>query len=206
MVQARNRITEKVGGPSSMLSIFDGELLQNLDHLPVCIQTVYGRSTGSRPDATADESKTASQPEEDAADSATQRRGPHLIVMQHGWYASSFDMRLLRAYVLLLFPGALVLSSQANEENSEASIAAMGARLAHEVRNFIMHRCPELASSDPAVGRLSFFGHSAGSVIVRAALASPLLRLFAPKLYAFVSLSSSHLGGCHGYTRIAPHS
>ena len=42
-------------------------------------------------------------------------------------------MRLLRAYVLLLFPNAIVLSSQANEENSEASIAAMGARLAHEV-------------------------------------------------------------------------
>jgi hypothetical protein len=60
-----------------------------------------------------------------------------------------------------------------------------------------MHRCPDLASSDPSVGRLSFFGHSAGSIVVRAALASPLLRLFAPKLFAFVSLSSSHLGNMY---------
>ena len=66
-----------------------------------------------------------------------------------------------------------------------------------QVRNFIMHRCPDLASADPTVGRLSFFGHSAGSIVVRAALASPLLRLFSPKLFAFVSLSSSHLGNMY---------
>ena len=120
--------------------------------------------------------------------------GPHLIVMQHGWYASSFDMRLLRAYALLLFPGCVVLSPQSNEDNSGGSMGPMGQRLAHEVHNFIKHRCAALGDKDPAVGRLSFVGHSAGSMIVRAALASPVLKPYLPKLHAFVSLSSSHCG------------
>jgi hypothetical protein len=172
-----------------------------------------------------------------------------------------------RRYVLLLFPNAIVLSSQANEENSEAraralgrlrwrdrraprkpwargarrapglalprrrarsrarpraqaSIAAMGARLAHEVRplrgalvggalrppcgcyvgrarppprrraglahapggggrrgsprrapaqvrNFIMHRCPDLASADASVGRLRRAAHDAALLVGR---------------------------------------
>ena len=121
-------------------------------------------------------------------------RGPHLIVMQHGWYASSFDMRLLRAYALLLFPGAIVLSPQSNEDNSGGSRGPMGQRLAHEVHNFIKHRCPDLSDADPGMGRLSFVGHSAGSMIVRTALASPVLKPYLPKLHAFVSLSSSHCG------------
>ena len=114
--------------------------------------------------------------------------------MQHGWYASSFDMRLLRAYALLLFPGAIVLSPQSNEDNSGGSMGPMGQRLAHEVHNFIKHRCPDLSDADPSIGRLSFVGHSAGSMIVRTALASPVLKPYLPKLHAFVSLSSSHCG------------
>jgi len=121
-------------------------------------------------------------------------RGPHLIVMQHGWYASSFDMRLLRAFALLLFPRAVVLSPQSNEDNTGGSIGPMGQRLAHEVHNFIKHRCHELGDPDPSVGRISFVGHSAGSMIVRTALTAPVFAPYLPKLHAFISLSSSHCG------------
>ena len=106
-------------------------------------------------------------------------------------------MRLLRAYALLLFPRAIVLSPQSNEDNSGGSLGPMGQRLAHEVHNFIKHRCDELGDPDPKVGRLSFIGHSAGSMIVRTALTSPVLRPYLPKLHAFVSLSSSHCGNVY---------
>mmetsp|Transcript_21360 Transcript_21360/g.27657 ORF Transcript_21360/g.27657 Transcript_21360/m.27657 type:complete len:582 (-) Transcript_21360:1159-2904(-) len=125
---------------------------------------------------------------------SSQYRGPHLIVMQHGWYASSFDMRLLRAYALLLFPRAVVLSPQSNEDNTGGSIGPMGQRLAHEVHNFIKHRCPELCDPDPSLGRISFIGHSAGSIIVRTALTSQVFKPYLSKLHAFISLSSSHCG------------
>jgi len=132
--------------------------------------------------------------DDDVVEPHSRARGPHLIVMQHGWYASSFDMRLLRAFALLLFPGAVVLSPQSNEDNTGGSIEPMGQRLAHEVHNFIKHRCHELADPDPLAGRISFIGHSAGSIIVRAALTAPVFAPYLPKLHAFVSLSSSHCG------------
>ena len=127
-------------------------------------------------------------------DDSENYRGPHLIVMQHGWYASSFDMRLLRAFALLLFPRAVVLSPQSNEDNTGGSIGPMGQRLAHEVHNFIKHRCHELTDPDPNVGRISFIGHSAGSIITRTALTAPVFAPYLPKLHAFISLSSSHCG------------
>ena len=49
----------------------------------------------------------------------------------------------------------------------------MGARLAHEVRNFIAHNFPALGNLDQRYGRISFIGHSIGSVIIRAAIVSP---------------------------------
>jgi hypothetical protein len=162
-------------------SICDKSLLKEPARLPAAAAHVYRRRNDTEallsPDAP-----------------ASTYRGPHLIVMQHGWYASSFDMRLLRAYALLLFPGAIVLSPQSNEDNSGGSMGPMGQRLAHEVHNFIKHRCPDLSDADPSIGRLSFVGHSAGSMIVRTALASPVLKPYLPKLHAFVSLSSSHCG------------
>ena len=72
----------------------------------------------------------------------------------------------------------------------------MGSRLAAEIRNFVMHKCPEL--SNPAkANRLSFVGHSVGSVVIRAALTSPLLEPFHSKMYCFISLSSPHLGNTY---------
>eukprot|EP00622_Pseudochattonella_farcimen_P004598 FR740006.1.p1 GENE.FR740006.1~~FR740006.1.p1 ORF type:complete len:212 (+),score=1.44 FR740006.1:25-636(+) len=45
--------------------------------------------------------------------------------------------------------------------------------------------------------RLSFIGHSVGSVVIRAALTSRLLEPFIPRFYAFISLSSPHLGNTY---------
>jgi len=181
------RSTAAAQQPRASLAVFDQALLGDPSMLPVAASHVYLRRGQELPAGTA-----GGIP--DVLKDDSEYRGPHLIVMQHGWYASSFDMRLLRAYALLLFPRAIVLSPQSNEDNSGGSMGPMGQRLAHEVHNFIKHRCDELADPDPNVGRLSFIGHSAGSMIIRTALASPVFRPYLPKLHTFVSLSSSHCG------------
>lgn len=53
-----------------------------------------------------------------------------------------------------------------------------------------------------AQGRLSFMGHSAGAIIVRAALTSPALRPVLGRLHLFVSLGSPHLGTVYGASGI----
>ncbi|KAJ8610474.1 hypothetical protein CTAYLR_007762 [Chrysophaeum taylorii] len=197
-------------GPKMMLSIYDHTMLKDPKLLPVCASHIYIRRDQPVPPGennvveTPVSSSASSNgfpvftgpatPGIPAFDDAPSYRGPHLIVMQHGWYASSFDMRLLRAYALLLFPRAIVLSPQSNEDNTGGSMGPMGQRLAHEVHNFIKHRCGDIADPDPDMGRISFIGHSAGSMIVRTALTSPIFKPYLPKLHAFVSLSSSHCG------------
>lgn len=188
-LRARSRSAQQ--HPRSMLNIFDENMLGDPSLLPVCASHVFLRREASQPTRVEASPVQCGIP---ALAADEEFRGPHLIVMQHGWYASSFDMRLLRGYALLLFPNAIVLSPQSNEDNSGGSMGPMGARLAHEIHNFIKHRCDELLDADPGMGRITFFGHSAGSMIVRTALMSPVLKPYLPKMHAFVSLSSSHCG------------
>lgn len=210
-------------GPKSMLPIYDSSLLKDPSLLPVVASRVYVRRDQQIPEGENNVVEVVNPPKSaeggktrratfsapslpgipvlESASSANSNKkkmrafkGPHLIVMQHGWYASSFDMRLLRAHALLLFPRAVVLSPQSNEDNTGGSIGPMGQRLAQEILQFIKHRCSDLDDPNPDMGRISFIGHSAGSIIVRAALTSPAMKPYLPKLHAFVSLSSSHCG------------
>ncbi|CAM9360632.1 unnamed protein product, partial [Phaeothamnion confervicola] len=119
----------------------------------------------------------------------------HLIVLHHGFHGTTHDLRLIRNYLKVLAPNVLVLNAESNQSNPDASIAEMGMRLAAEVRRFVATRCPDLTDPNaPPGGRLSFIGHSAGSVIVRAALTHRLMEPLLPQLHAMLSLSSPHLG------------
>lgn len=113
--------------------------------------------------------------------------GVHLVVLVHGFQGNSFDMRLMRNNLALLFPDSMFLSSSCNEDNTEGDINDMGIRLAQEVVNYICDWC-----HGNALGRLSFVAHSLGGLIVRAAL--PLLHEHSSKMFSFVTLSTSHLG------------
>lgn len=113
--------------------------------------------------------------------------GVHLFVLVHGFQGNSYDLRLIKNTISLSFPGAICLTSNANEDNTEDSIEIMGQRLADEIVRYVEHWCGE-----DAVSRLSFICHSLGGVIARAAL--PKLKHLWSRLYTFVSFSSPHLG------------
>merc|ERR1719336_1500802 len=114
-------------------------------------------------------------------------RGVHLFVLVHGFQGNSFDMRLMKNNLALLYPDAIFLCSISNEDNTEGDITDMGQRLAQEVVNYICDWCP-----GSALGRLSFVAHSMGGLITRAAL--PLLHEYSSKMFTFLTFSSSHLG------------
>lgn len=59
-------------------------------------------------------------------------------------------------------------------------------RLVQEIMTHIQN------SSEPA--RISFVGHSLGTIIIRSALARPQMKPFLGKLHTFLSLSGPHLG------------
>ena len=71
----------------------------------------------------------------------------------------------------------------------------MGVRLAKEVINYINEWWP-----GNILGKISFFGHSLGGIIIRAAL--PHLSEFKNKMHAFFSLSSPHLGYKYNWNKI----
>lgn len=117
-------------------------------------------------------------------------QGLHVFVLVHGFQGNSFDMRLIRNNISLLYPRALYLCSSANEKDTEGDIAQMGVRLADEVKLYVREWCP--GKPEPSLGRLSFIAHSVGGLIVRSAL--PHLEAFKDQMYTFLSLSSPHLG------------
>lgn len=112
---------------------------------------------------------------------------PHLIVFVHGFLGNSYDLRLMRNHLAILFPHFDFFMSTANEEATLDSIEDMGHNLAEEVRNHIV-------SKHLAIERISFMGFSLGSVIIRSALTDPALRPYIPYLYTYLSLSGPHCG------------
>lgn len=114
-------------------------------------------------------------------------RGTHLFVLVHGFQGNSFDMRLMKNNLALLYPDAIFLCSNSNEDNTEGDFSEMGIRLAQEVVNYICDWCP-----GGALGRLSFIAHSIGGLIVRSAL--PLLHEYSSKLFTLLTFSTPHVG------------
>lgn len=111
----------------------------------------------------------------------------HLFVLVHGFHGKSLDLRLVKHAIMASSTLATVLCAAANEDDSEIDLAAMGAKLATEVRNYILEWLP-----GDSLGRISFIGYSMGGIVARAAL--PLLTEYSSHFHAFISFSAPHLG------------
>jgi len=170
--------------PEAILNTYDPRLLADDIASALCHQTIYsrGESIDCLHDSQSNNLQNISQ------------KGPHLIVLQHGWFATCNDMRLIQSYVKLLFPKAIVFNARSNQENSSLPIAIMGERLADEIQNYVTRNCPALGNANPNYGRISFIGHSIGSIIIRAAISTQIFHPFRPKLHTFITLNSSHCG------------
>ncbi|KAJ1631537.1 putative serine esterase-domain-containing protein [Pavlovales sp. CCMP2436] len=133
------------------------------------------------------------------------RESVHLIVMVHGWYGCSHDLRTLRNYMHTLLPddGTAIrrkyLLATSNEDQSGlATFKKMGENLAAEILAFLAsHRI-----SKEALKRVSFVAFSLGGVAARAALSEPCLAPLLSKMHTFLTLGSPHLGFKFGATLI----
>ncbi|GAB5361246.1 hypothetical protein AAMO2058_000697000 [Amorphochlora amoebiformis] len=112
----------------------------------------------------------------------------HIIVFVHGYQGNSWDMRLFKNHLALIFPDHLFLLSGSNEGHTEGDIADMGQRLAVEIVEFIVENCPL------GFSKLSFVAHSLGGLITRAALARKEMEPYLSQLHTFMSLASPHCG------------
>ncbi|CAH0584442.1 unnamed protein product [Chrysodeixis includens] len=114
--------------------------------------------------------------------------GLHLIICVHGLDGNAADLRLVKTYLELGLPGARLdfLMSERNQGDTFSDFDTMTDRLVQEILTHIQN------SSDPA--RISFVGHSLGTIIIRSALARPQMKPFLGKLHTFLSLSGPHLG------------
>jgi len=156
----------------------DMSLISKMEQHPIVFEQKVLRSHGPKQTPEAD----------DCVPSAPKPyRGVHLFVLVHGYQGNSFDMRLFKDNIALLFPDAIFLCANSNEDNTDGCMNEMGIRLAQEVVNYICDWCP-----GSALGRLSFVSQSIGGIIVRAAL--PLLHEYHAKLFTFISSGTPHLG------------
>ncbi|XP_028029145.1 protein FAM135A isoform X2 [Bombyx mandarina] len=114
--------------------------------------------------------------------------GLHLIICVHGLDGNAADLRLVKTYLELGLPGARLdfLMSERNQGDTFSDFDTMTDRLVQEILTHIQN------SSEPA--RISFVGHSLGTIIIRSALARPQMKPYLGKLHTFLSLSGPHLG------------
>lgn len=113
----------------------------------------------------------------------------HLIVCVHGLDGNSGDLRLVKCYLEMALPRANLdfLMSEVNQDDTFGDIDEMTNRLVREILNYIEEQRIE-------VDKISFVGHSLGTIIIRNAVVHSSLFQYRNRLHTFLSLSGPHLG------------
>lgn len=60
-----------------------------------------------------------------------------LVVLCHGFQGSSYDMYLIKRWIMRQIPDAYFLIAKSNEDNTEGDIRIMGKKVAEEIENYI---------------------------------------------------------------------
>ena len=68
------------------------------------------------------------------------KENQHVLILVHGFQASSFDMELIGSYFKYKNPDLNIMISQANQGKTESAIEECAHRLALEVKNYINTR------------------------------------------------------------------
>ena len=125
------------------------------------------------------------------------RRGPggrmrdcvHLVVCVHGLQGNQFDLRLYKIMLTLALPQTHLdfLMASSNQSDTFCDFNVMTDRLLEEVLTHVR----EMAAPPDKV---SFIGHSLGSIIVRSLITRPEFASLHPKLHLYFSICGPHLG------------
>ena len=118
----------------------------------------------------------------------------HLIVCVHGLEGSSSDLRLFRSWVERTTLNHKMricwLMAGSNTDDTFADINIQGERLAEEVSEHI--NILKIQRRNPS--RISFIGHSMGTLVAKVAAASDELKKYRNLFYTYLSLNGPHLG------------
>lgn len=128
----------------------------------------------------------------DALPKASRNRRPpavHLVVCVHGLQGNQFDLRLYRIFLTLALPQVRFsfLMASANQADTFCDFNLMTDRLLEEVLEHVRDM-----PTPPS--KVSFIGHSLGSIIVRSLVTRPEFAFLHPKLHLYVSICGPHLG------------
>ncbi len=115
--------------------------------------------------------------------------GVHLVVCVHGLQGNQFDLRLYRVFLQLVLPQIRFdfLMAQSNHSDTFCDFNAMTDKLLEEIVRYVNDM-----STPPT--KVSFIGHSLGSIVIRSLVTRPEFAFLQSKLHLFVSICSPHLG------------
>ena len=116
-----------------------------------------------------------------------------LFVFCHGFQGNQYDLRYFRNRVGIKYPKARLLCCSSVEDNTHAAIEVQGMLVADELARYISGM-----DNPSSVWRISFIGHSLGTLVIRAALTLPTMKPYLDRLHSFVSLGGTHLGYTFG--------
>ena len=113
----------------------------------------------------------------------------HLVVCVHGLQGNQFDLRLYRIFLTLALPQVRFdfLMSASNQADTFCDFNLMTDRLLQEMLEHI----GDMATPP---SKISFIGHSLGSIIVRSLVTRPEFSVWLPRLHLYMSICGPHLG------------
>lgn len=113
----------------------------------------------------------------------------HLVVCVHGLQGNQFDLRLYRIFLTMALPQVRFsfLMSSANQGDTFCDFNLMTDRLLEEILDHVRDM-----PTPPT--KVSFIGHSLGSIVVRSLVTRPEFASLHPKLHLYMSICGPHLG------------